>query len=499
MSKSGKVKVLKNSILYSLSSLLVKAMNFVLLPIYTLFLTPDDYGITNLINSFTQVASFIIAFSLYSAVIRFYADYKDNKLALKRLYGTVVIFVLLSGIVFTTLGFVFRDELVSLFFSGISFYPVVAIALLTLVFVCLHTIHQSIMQGMQQGKKLTIINLIVFIVEVCLNLLFIGMFRLGAVGVLVAKLIVNVIYFLYMCIDLIRSDLVLFCVDTKILREVLCYSIPLMPHNLSTHIATFASRIFINNNGTLASVGLYSIASQFGSIIDLVQTSVNKAFMPWFYETMNTDNKDNKREILNLSRFLLIIYSLLYMVIGLFSQEVIILLTNKNYYMAWTAIPILVVGFSIKSVYYFYVNILFYFKEAARKIFVATTVGSFADIMISYTLVPKYGVYGAASAFLLAKIIIVTIVVIMSQKYNDIGYSIISMLRVIFPSLLFMALGLFLSYRKYVTVFSWYNLCYKILILFAYLCFIFFTNKKVIRKVLASSEMQKIFRRDRNE
>ncbi|NMB34189.1 MAG: oligosaccharide flippase family protein, partial [Clostridium sp.] len=72
-------RVLENSFLYTFSSLLVKAIGFLLLPVYTLFLTPEDYGTTNLVNSFNSVATFILAFSLYVAVIRFYVDYKDDR------------------------------------------------------------------------------------------------------------------------------------------------------------------------------------------------------------------------------------------------------------------------------------------------------------------------------------------------------------------------------------------------------------------------------------
>src|SRR5690554_6180577 len=97
---SAKKKVLENSFFYIFSSLLVKAIGFLLLPIYTMFLTPDDYGVINLVNGFIQVANFIVAFSLYSAAIRFYADYKYDKEKLKNFYGTIITFILISGVIF---------------------------------------------------------------------------------------------------------------------------------------------------------------------------------------------------------------------------------------------------------------------------------------------------------------------------------------------------------------------------------------------------------------
>ena len=181
--------------------------------------------------------------------------------------------------------------------------------------------------------------------------------------------------------------------------------------------------------------------------------------------------------------------------IGLFSQEVVILMTNDNYMMAWTVIPILVIGFSIKSMYYFYVNVIMFYKQAARKLFIATIIGSLMDIVLAYLLVPRFGMYGSAVAFVLAKVITVTIVVYLSKLYDDVGYRVAKMLSIIVPSLLFMIAGLYFSYTKYLTVFSFTNLAYKILILTIYILFIYFTNRRVIDKALKSDQIQKLIKR----
>ena len=143
---SAKKKVLENSFLYTFSSLLVKAIGFMLLPVYTKFLTPDDYGITNLVNSFTGVASFIVAFSLYSAIIRFYVDYKSDREKLKRFYGSI--YLSISGLILSDCirleNFV-RKYLMELNFSACGYM----ISSLTLY---VTYTHQSILKGMQSGK-----------------------------------------------------------------------------------------------------------------------------------------------------------------------------------------------------------------------------------------------------------------------------------------------------------------------------------------------------------
>src|SRR5690606_15201938 len=101
---NSKKTVIKNSFLYTFSSLLVKAFNFLLIPLYTYHLTTEQYGIVNLINSFMNVSIFIVGFSLYTAIIRFYVEYKDDNDKLKDYISAIVMFISLSSLIFITLG-----------------------------------------------------------------------------------------------------------------------------------------------------------------------------------------------------------------------------------------------------------------------------------------------------------------------------------------------------------------------------------------------------------
>ena len=153
-----------------------------------------------------------------------------------------------------------------------------------------------------------------------------------------------------MLVDLRRRDLVKFSFDWTLLKRALTYSIPIIPHNLSTHIASFVSRLFINNTSSLASVGLYSISMQFGNLIDLFQTSVDKAFSPWFYNVLHEGKKTRKSQM-EFVKILLSLYSLY--TDRLVFTEAILIMTHSRYAQAWKVIPILVVAFSVKSIYYF--------------------------------------------------------------------------------------------------------------------------------------------------
>lgn len=493
---SSKKKILENSILYTLSSLLVKALGFLMLPLYTYFLTPEDYGVVNLANSFIQVMIFLISFSMYSAAVRFYADYKEDKEKLKNFYSSMINTILITGAVFTVLGLYFNDFLSNTFLKGIDGAPIIVIALLTTTFLSLYTMHQKILQGMQLGRYLTLLNIITFLATLLIKVFLIVVLKLGAEGFLLAQLIINVAYSIFMLIDLRKKSLYEVVIQKDLLKEALVYSIPLVPHNLSNQIASFFSRVVLSRSNTMSSVGLYSIAMQYGALIDMIQTSVNRAFQPWFYEMMNKGDESSKKETVEFSYMLLVGYSFIYMTIGLFSQEVILLMTEDSYLEAWRVIPIFVVGYSIKSLYFFFANVITYDKKAVRKLFLSTLIGSLADVILAFILIPRFGMNGAALAFVIAKLVVVMITIYISKVSYDIGYKVTRMAAIIIPSLVFMGAGLYFSYTTYGDVFSWMNIIYKISIFHLYILFIYITNKKSIHKLLISRKVhQKVWRR----
>ena len=79
----------------------------------------------------------------------------------------------------------------------------------------------------------------------------------------------------------------------------------------------------------------------------------------------------------------------------------------------------------------------------------------------------------------------VGIVVWISNKVENVGYSVLGMLKTILPSLIFMAIGLYNSYTNYIDVFvSWFNLGYKFLILFIYSSYVYYVNRSMIKGIL---------------
>lgn len=480
---SGK-KVILNSIVYSCSGLLLKCFSFFLLPLYTAYLTTEDYGITSVATSFINTMEFVVAFSLFSAVMRFYVDLKDDPEKLRRFYGTILVFITLSGIGFGVFLTLFRDLLSKYVFSGVDYYPIILITLISVVFSCQHTMFDNILRSQQRAMKSSVLSIAFFFVTLILNITFVVWLKMGAVGSLIASLVSYILYTVYFTIDMILTKQIKLCFDTKLLTDALKYSIPIMPHNLSTRLAALISKVLIGGTGSMSVLGVYSIAAQFGNIADTVQGYVDHAYGPWLYEKLHSREEGFKSSIRNISRLLAAAVGLFFLGISLFSQDYILLFLKEEYYDAWRYVPLIVLVYAIKTMYYFYVGVLFYHKEASKWLFTATLSSSLVNALLSYIIIPIWGAYGSILADAVAMALRVLVVVLISLRFEKIGLRVGDFLLNSTLVAIFIFAGLALSYFKYADTFSLVNFAYKIVIVLLYIGVVCLMNRTELRTQL---------------
>ena len=479
-------KLFVNSILYSFTSLFTKALGFFMLPVYTNLLATEGYGSVELVVSFVAVASYIGALSLYSAILRFHSEYSADRERLTRFYSSVFLFLPISGLAFAGICLAFRRIISEKLLSGLPVYPMVLLGIGLVFFSMLHTAHISFVQASQDGRRLSLLNICVSLCQAALTLFLLTVVKAGAAGILLSQLIVYALYSVYAYADLAKRGLLRFRIDGTVLRSSLRYSVPMLPHNLSGNIADYASKLFLSASASLGGVGLYGAASKFGLVIDTIQTAGNQAFMPWFFEELRGGREEDRENIGRAAKALLLFYSMMYMCIGLFSEEAICLLLGTAYHEAWRVVPIIVAAFSVKSVYYFLVTVLMYHRETSGKIFLGTITGSLSEILLLSVLVPRFGMYGTAASLLFAKIVTVAILARMARPFRDLPLGAWRLFLCVLPGLAFLAAGILPSYAWFDTGIHPVNVAYKCLCAAAFLLLQWRRNRALLKELSGS-------------
>ena len=466
--------VFANSITYSIGNLLLKAFSFLLLPLYTAYLSTEQYGVLNLASSFYTIVGCFVTLSLQFSVARFYADIKDDKEKVAKMYGTIILFVTFIGFLISVLLLLFHNFLTEYLFNNIPFYPIILLSIAISVVNGLYSIYQDILKGMQEAKRSVILSFVFFFLLIGLNILTVVVFEKGEVGILFSYYLVYSFMIVVMMTDLMKRRLFKFCIDFSLLKGLLKYSLPILPHSLAWNFSNYANRVIICSKLSLSHLGLYSLSMNFGLIADVVLNSVQSAFQPWFYQKLNEKRVSSQKEITRNTTILMMVYGFFFIIVGLFSQEAILIMTSSSYSAAWLYIPIIVFSIAAKSPLYFYNNFLYYNKKKTVRIFYSTFIGTIICIIFTWLLVPILGILGTIIADIIA-LAVRTLYIFLAVRKESCG--IYSFFKLEYLSLFPMAILLvgilpsYLLFNAYVISFS--NILYKFAVLFIYVFFVY--------------------------
>ena len=159
---SEKKKVISNSLYYSLGNVLLKLFSFFLIPLYTAYLTTEQYGIINLANSFISLISSLIMCGFQYAAIRYYADIKDNESGKKRLISTIINFLILLGFGFALILLFSMKLWHRMVFAGIN----QSFVILSILISCITGLYYA------KSKNINVVNIFIFLFIIALQFNF---------------------------------------------------------------------------------------------------------------------------------------------------------------------------------------------------------------------------------------------------------------------------------------------------------------------------------------
>lgn len=463
-------KIFKNSIIYTGVTILQKCMSFFLLPLYTAYLTPADYGITGVVASFSGLLAIFTTLGLDAAGRRFYYKYNGEPEYVKKLFGTISCVILINSIVFGGF-FIFAHKwIVDPLVGEIDFYPYVFLGLLNVIVTPLYLLFQGYLQTIQNGVKFAVNSMLNFFLHVGLTIILVAVFKMGALGVLIASLATSVVFFIYVIVAFLRFQYI--GIDKTIAKESFLYSLPLLPHTLANWSNSAVDKLLVNGVRSEADAGLYNLGSQFSSVANTMSIAVNNAYVPWFFDKAN-DLNSNLPLIRKMSEMITWAVSFICIAMSLLSKEVLdIMVSNPAYDGVWKVIPFLICGTIFGSIYFFYVNILF--LKNTGVIFTITVSTIVVNVGLNLFLIPIYGYVGCGIAFMITFFIKSVLSVVISMwKNKEIRFRTVYLYLIGFFSSAVCVSALLFENMKPLE-----SLGVKALILIVIASYIFFTYKK---------------------
>ena len=409
----------RHSLIYGVGNLLNNIVAFIMLPIYTRFLTPSDYGTLELITLTTEIAGIVVAMGMNSAVYRFYFEYDDladrNEILSTAILsfssislGLVVLLStsapILSQILFETEDF--------------SYYFVVAFASLWVGTIA--QIGFLYLRIIKKSGRFLIFSLIKLLIALSLNIYFVVWLRTGVIGILYASLVSSAIIAFVLVGTLLMRIRFRFSRDKC--WEMFRFGIPLIPSALGNLVVLTSDRFFIRYLVSIADTGIYSLACRFSVI---PARFITYPFMQiWSVRRMEIYKQKGSEEVMGkvFTYFCLLIISV-GLVISVLSRDVIILMADPKFWDAWRMVPILVLAQVIFS-FFQHLNLGLLIVQKTKYFAYIDITNGIINLILNYFLIKKYGVMGAALATLCSYSLRVIMVYILTIPFYKIHFEI---------------------------------------------------------------------------
>lgn len=399
-------ELIKNTFILLLGKFCTQFISFLLIPIYTFYLLSNDYGYIDLIQTYIMLIVPIIILRLDSGIFRYLIDARNNESEQ-------------SNIIFSCFAFFIFQVLIFLFIFFIA-YRIIEIKyslliIITSISLAFSSILLQVVRGIGKNIEYSIGSIITGITTLILNIVLIIKFNFDGRSILISSIIGNILCSLYLIfkINLFKYMHLRYFNSSK-LKEIMKYSVPMIPDGLSWWVINVSDRTIISFLINTAANGIYAVSSKFSNIL----SSIFQIFNMSWQESASLHINDNDRdefftEVLNKTYMLFYSICILILVCMPF---IFYLFIGKEYLSAYYYIPILLLGNLFNAL----ANIIggvYIAKKETKKVARTTIMAAFINIVINLILIKKFELYAAAISTLISYIIVALYRYIDVKKY----------------------------------------------------------------------------------
>lgn len=375
--------ILKIGLIYTISNIVVKGIVFLTTPIFTRLMSQTAYGEFSSISSWANIITTIVTLNLYSSISVAKHDYDD-------VFDKYLSSILILGNIVTAICWVIIESNIIVFENIFSMDRMYIRSIMLYSFFSPATqILLNKYRMYNEYKKVVIITWTTLIVSTVGSLLFVCTFQdklMGRVlGYYVILAVINIIFWIYILIEGKQIHL-------KYCKYALNLALPLVPHELAGIVLTSSDRIIIQQLCGAEKTALYSLAYTISTILNVFLSSINQAWVPWFYDKLEKEEFEHIRKASNMVIVLFAVGCIGVMLVG---PEIIMIFGGKQYLAAKSIVPPVCLAVMFQLVYTMYVNIEFYMKKTSI-ISIATIMATIINVVLNYIFIPHLGYVVAA-------------------------------------------------------------------------------------------------------
>ena len=459
MSKS--VELFKNTIIILIGKISTQFLTFFLLPLYTFFLSTNDYGLFDLITTYIILLSPLLSLQLESSVFRYLIDVRNNEKKQKKIITNALI------VIFYSILFLVVSVIIVSHFITIKYLIYVLIIIILTIFV---NIFLQIARGFGNNILYSKASFITGFVNVVLTIIFLVFTKLGISGLFIANIVANLLCVIFLIFKLkITEKFDVSKKDKKIIKQLLHYSIPLIPNSLMWWVINTSDRTIITLILGTSSNGIYAVSNKFSSIFISLYNVFN---LSWQESASLYINDKNSEEYFSKTfNQILLSFSSIVLLMLASMPFIFKFLIENSYNDAYNYIPILLIS-SLFNIIVAFLGGIYIAKKLTKEVAKTSIISAIINLIVNIALIKYIGIYAAAISTLIAFSSMSIYRYLDIQKYIKIKLQI----NKIIPIIILTTISCLMYYQNNIYVY----------ILNLIMSFVFFgiINKKIIKKTL---------------
>lgn len=384
----GRIKYLiKNTFLFALGSFGSRLVVFLLVPLYTSVLLPEEYGVVDLLFTICTILGPIITLNISEGVMRFCLDKDSDKD--KILSNTF--FIILIGVAIGAL----TIPISGLFEVSKGYGLLIYFCSL---FIGCAQVFLYYLRGIEKPLLYSVGCIIQTLLIALFNILFLVVFKWGVVGYFRAYICANALTSLFCLVvgkvnifNLIKRG-----VDKNLFQLMLKYSVAFIPNTFMWWIMNASDRVMVTAMIGTAANGLYSVSYKIPGLVSVCNTIFNQA---WSYSAIKESDSEDRLQFTNK------IFSWLVMFAAVTSISILLVLkpvmrvyVSAAYYDAWKYSPILLLGNFFLILGSFVGSTTYTVDKNSFGMLKSGIFGAIPNIILNAIMIPIIGIAGAAIA-----------------------------------------------------------------------------------------------------
>lgn len=375
---------------YGIGDAVTKSIVVLILPIFTRYLTPADYGVAAILTVGTVLVSGVADLGLSVSTYRFYYEGKGK---VKKALSTAMISQVLLTSVIAIVALLLAKNLSLLFFKTPDYHYILSLAFLSIPLNDISVTPLNYLKLEGRARTCTLFKAAKAITDVFLKVLFVIVFGRGLTGLFEAQLLNAALYAVFFAIYALKN--IGFSYSFDFWKKMVIFGLPFAASTVFFWVLNWADRFILGRLTNMTEVGLYTLGYTLGMAIMLPVGAFQTAW-PAFYMSVVEDPRAKQFFSLVLTYFSFTIgYFILF--IAIFSRDYFNFLTPAEFQGAYIIVPLIVISYTFLGHYSIMITGT-YLKKETRYIFLTELLTVIINIGLMFLLIPHFGRVGAALA-----------------------------------------------------------------------------------------------------